>query len=949
MSLTLASGYNISAAVTVRKKQPRVLGAEYVKSAKELYMNRIKIFGLIAAIICASVVLIRVGYAQTIDEAKTLFDAKQYSQAESILLEILKKNGNDPQANLYIGKLYHIQKKYDLAETHLKKAVSKDKMLADGYYELGQLSLNKTRGFLGSRQKEAENYFKKALGVNPNHGDAKFGLYQVYFDEDEPKKAFDLLSEYVKENPNSTKGLMELARLWKYYEFNMLRRLAIVHDLYLAALGTNPESIDDLFEIGWGLFLCDDLLNARLVHSRAVYVAKELSPEQYLDMMVVAYENLDYGTAREYLTKAFEKMSDPATAGRPEYSGLTDPKRIPDFVLDELYDTYNVEPQQFLDPQFVPTDQTLYIKQIYHFSVLWTVNRSGIERFKPLNYTGNHQFDTPYLLFGGLHNYLDYAFYYSLDGQEAKRFLSIPNQYERAEWRRRWFREHDTTPTNNVNELEEEFINRVNYVHEEFKIMPNKFNRSWHANEQIGFDDRGKVWLKYGKPYTRYLDFGGDVNKETMDNPYKTIEKYTLSSPFLQTVVKQNQSWIYSHLDDHLSFDFVEINSGYFTYVESLEDAVVGGGQNTLRLYLNPNRANIGGPYVIMYSLYSELLRKIDTRNESLLWLDETEQQKLKERGLGDQLKQYEFIQSDFLFNLLVPEVIKRNKVMEEYPTNLVDLGKPKNRLPMYLDMATFKGDSGSTKVELYTAVDYRNLGYAKESDNKRLAYLEYSIVVKDKDIITVTKDTSFNQIVADPNDITKDNSWMNWFTFNLNPDVYWIYVNSKNYQGNKESVLKLPANLQNYYVDSLVISDIQLSLDIQPASERKTFVKNGLSVIPYPYRIIKRDKPISFYYEIYNLSQYVDGSTSYDVNIAITVYEPNVSLRNALKNLMPGRTEKVEVSFKNSRSGKTRDAVEFISLDVSSVMPGSAQIKIEVIDNISKKKTYKTLDVLFY
>jgi GWxTD domain-containing protein len=729
-------------------------------SGKGVFAMRYNYFIRSAVIYCAGIclstaVFINTSAAQTIDEAKALFNAKNYTQAETILKAILKKNRNEPQANLYLGKIYRIQKQYDLAEQYLKKAVDKDKKLADGFYELGQIQLDKPRGLFGTKYKEAQNWFLKAVKADPKNADAKFALYETYFTLDESKKAFDVLSEYVKENPNSTRGLLELARLWKYCEYNMLRRLGTVHDIYLQAFATDPENPEDLFEIGWGLFLCDDLRNARLAHSRAEYVSKEITAEQYLDMMVVAFENLDYGTAYDYLTKAFAKLSG------ENRKLLTDPKRVPDFLLNELYNTYNIKVEQFLNPSYVPADQKLYIKQLYHFATLWTINHSGIERAKPLNYTGNHRFDTPYLLFGGLHNYLDYSFYYFLSSTEANEFLSIPNQYERAEWRHRWFREHDTSPTNDVNELEEEFMNRVNYVHEEFKILPNKYNKEWHANEQIGFDDRGKVWLKYGKPYHSYPDFGGFVDKETMDNPLLPQTKYTVTSGYKQVQVKPNESWVYPHLDGYLAFDFIEINVGYFTYSETLEDAVLGG-TGAGRLYLNPLRVDLGGPYLVLYERYHDLLQKIDTRDESLWNLDETTYNEMITRGLGDKTKKFEFVQSDFLYDDLLPEIIKRNEVMEEYPTNLIDLGKPRFRLPMFVDMASFKGESGSTKIEVYTAVDYRNLSFAKESDKKRLAYLEYSVVVKDKDIMPVTRDTSFNQIVAEPKDLTRDNSWIN-------------------------------------------------------------------------------------------------------------------------------------------------------------------------------------------
>lgn len=905
-------------------------------------MNYRKIFvhAISVAIVCIALVglIVLTANAQTIEEAKKLFEAKNYEQAEEVLKQLRKQNDKDPIVHLYLGKVYKAMGKLEKAEGHLNKAVDRDKNLADGYYELGKLQLDKPRSFLDTKIKEAQRYFEKALKADPLHAETKFALYESYFENNEPQKASEILWEYLTENPNSTKGYMAYARMQNFYQYNVKTRCVLLRDIYARAFNTNPEDPEDTFEIGWGLFLSDDLQSARLAYNRAEYKAKDISYDKYLDMMTVAYENLSYGTAREYFEKGYEKIP------LEKRSMFTNTKELPDFLVRELAIEYEVTPEQFVDPAFIPENQMLYLKQLYHYAVMWLSHKSEFERLKPISYTGKDLFALPYLLHAGLHNHLDFAFYYLLGEDERAEFLSSPNQHERAAWRDRWFRRRDTTPTNDKDELKEEFLQRVDFVYEVFKILPNRFKKEWHAKEFIGYDDRGKVWLKYGQPWHEYIDYGGTKNAETMDNPFRTDRRYVLESHYPQTDVKENRSWTYLHIDSYLAFDFVEMNDGYFTYVEDLGEAIIGG-MNAARLYLNEDRAEIGGAYMVLYESYRKLLNLIDTRDESLKLLDEETLDELFTKGYRDLMEIPDFNHSEFLWDMLIPEVSFKNEVVETYPTNIVDINKPRRRLPMHVDWATFKGEEGKTRVEVYTAVEYRNLDFNKEADDKLLASLDYDVVVKDKEVLPVEENNASNEILLDTKKSKLDMSLINWFTFNLSPEQYFIFVKGENIQGEKESTIEIETTVRNYHVDELIASDIQLSLDIVPASERDKFVKHGLSVIPYPFRRVQRSKKIHIYYEIYNLAQRPNGTTSYDINYTINLIEPNNTMMEALKTLFPGRKGQAETSSRVSRSGAEKDAVEHIAFDIENLMPGKAELIVEIIDKVGGKSTFRFIN----
>ncbi|KPK88364.1 hypothetical protein AMJ80_11130, partial [bacterium SM23_31] len=245
--------------------------------------------------------------------------------------------------------------------------------------------------------------------------------------------------------------------------------------------------------------------------------------------------------------------------------------------------------------------------------------------------------------------------------------------------------------------------------------------------------------------------------------------------------------------------------------------------------------------------------------------------------------------------------------------------------------------------------VEYRNMDFSKEADEKLLAYLDYNVVVKDKDVLPVDEDNVSNQILINPGESALEMSTINLFTFDLVPEQYIIFVNGKNVQGGKESTMEKETEVRNYNVEELITSDIQFSLDIKSASEGDKFVKHGLSVIPYPFRRVSRSKKIHIYYEVYNLAQRPNGETSYDINYTINVIEPNNTMMQALKTLFPGRKGQAEVSLTDSRSGTERDAVEHIAFDMENLMPGKAQLRVEILDKVGGKSANRFIDFVIY
>lgn len=103
----------------------------------------------------------------------------------------------------------------------------------------------------------------------------------------------------------------------------------------------------------------------------------------------------------------------------------------------------------------------------------------------------------------------DFALWHIIDTDEFEEYKML-NEYDKNEWRRKFWKRRDPTPTTGVNEYEEEFKRRIDYAkanfsrfwnYYSFKYLPDQYLRlGWsHAP----WDARGELYIKYGAPEVR--------------------------------------------------------------------------------------------------------------------------------------------------------------------------------------------------------------------------------------------------------------------------------------------------------------------------------------------------------------------------------------------------------------------------------------------------------------
>jgi len=130
---------------------------------------------------------------------------------------------------------------------------------------------------------------------------------------------------------------------------------------------------------------------------------------------------------------------------------------------------------------------------------------------------------------------------------------------------KRFWKRRDPTPTTELNERLIEHMRRVKYARSHFPAVIPPY-----------YDDRGRVYVKYGEPDARYI------------------------SQMYQENVKDNESWSYESIQRGLVFDFVQKGATY-KLVHDLTEAAPAGtgyyGRLAIASRLYAERTDLGGIY----------------------------------------------------------------------------------------------------------------------------------------------------------------------------------------------------------------------------------------------------------------------------------------------------------------------------------------------------------------
>ena len=447
---------------------------------------------------------------------------------------------------------------------------------------------------------------------------------------------------------------------------------------------------------------------------------------------------------------------------------------------------------------------------------------------------------------------------------EKDEFDSLPTA-DKAAFVRRFWRKRDPTPGTAENERLQEHYRRLKFARANFAMPVKPY-----------YDDRGKVFLRYGMPERRFV------------------------SPLYQGNVKSNESWSYENLQKNLVFDFVE-EGGIFREVDDLSQA-----------------AGVGTPfasrYVLAANLYAERsdLSQLYARLGMLVFANANElSSRLSEVSAAKHHAQ----------SAASPEMYRHN-----YNARPLEFA---------FNWAEFRGSDGQTRTEFYLGVPAKQLGLRRQDEKNLLSQLDCAVVVEDSGYDEVTKSTWSRQYVAEDSSEFRNAYPLLQRAVDLPPGNYQLTLQIANPEGKGLGIYRMPLSVRSFAGDTMMLSDIQFAFSVQPAEGQDDFVKNNLSVKPYPMDSLLRSRPIYLYYEIYNLSTDTDNRSTYRVEYEARVLRQDRSFFKSLGALFGGG-KKRGVSSSHQQEGFGNVAHAYIALDLGNLPKGTVEVSVRVTDERS-------------
>lgn len=465
---------------------------------------------------------------------------------------------------------------------------------------------------------------------------------------------------------------------------------------------------------------------------------------------------------------------------------------------------------------------------------------------------------------------------------------------------RKFWKSHDPSPTTEYNERLVEHYHRLNYAKQYYTMKQTK-----------GYDDRGIVYIKHGKP-DEYADLVGNFG------------------------IRDNESWVYYRRPDNFVFHFVRISSSYLL-ANSLLEAVIGSGF-TPSFTTRDDPDNPGGdPLVLQADDFSQNLR-------DLLWsrieIDPLYIRLYNERVdfddpsyLGQELTTtWRMMEAD-----LVEAALTTGMESETY---IPDMGS--EPMDYYYYTADFMAMNANSNVSIFYGLPVSSLEFKRDIIGVRVNY-ESTFAVFDQNWNEV--DRVYNrrsyQLSQEPDMKTKGLLLVDKQTLNLPPGEYHYSVSVKDLGNDNMGIYKGDIDVTHYQPDQFSISQIVLASNITPfdGEKRGKFTRGAYNVMPLPSRTFRREQAVFVYYEIYFLTESDEGKKDYHVDFTIEAesLDRNLAAKifSPFGNLFKSDEEKGKITMTFQKEADPERIVqqEYISIDISDSPAGEYNLSIVVID----------------
>ncbi|MCI0693399.1 GWxTD domain-containing protein [candidate division KSB1 bacterium] len=520
-------------------------------------------------------------------------------------------------------------------------------------------------------------------------------------------------------------------------------------------------------------------------------------------------------------------------------------------------------------------------------------------------------------------NEFEKEFLLLLDQREKQYYAALPLP-ERRTYIARYWRLRDPDPFTPGNARLEEHLRRRDHARENFGMKKPPY-----------FDDRGQIYLKYGRPKIRYVDPGSamHLNTELMiflpDIQTSNQSSLADSGGFEQRVdpgwvlntgkalnsllapgrvsVLANESWNYEHITPDLVFNFVR-EGGRFRLVTDLRQAVIGGRMRdrtlqTAALYLQRQNHS---------PVYFNLARDLeDVGHQMRDWPGESQLSRL-----------------DNTIQLALDRSIRTVKEsIRKSPAEAFIRKVAEPELPFFADLAQFRGGQNQTRIAVSIGVDLGAASAIVDSGGYHPVAVIYSCILSDHNGEPVTRAEKKKTVPITTAGTASVLGSVGVMEIDCNPDQYLMFLRAADANGPRRSIGKLPLVVRDFSGDHLMLSDMQFYMPISGVESQAEAAE--VKLLPYPIATVLKFTPLTVYFEIYNLSA-IGLNNEYRIDYNVTEFPTGQNLLSEITKPFR-KSDEASITLSEMRIVTKPMSRESLTLDFGKLRPGAYRLEVRV------------------
>ncbi len=503
-----------------------------------------------------------------------------------------------------------------------------------------------------------------------------------------------------------------------------------------------------------------------------------------------------------------------------------------------------------------------------------------------------------------------------LNARQKQYYQSLSTLQEKKDFIVQYWRAYNPNPLLPQNDRLLDHIRRSAYARSNFPSPDPPY-----------IDDRGKYYIKYGKPTARYVDPGG-IRRVALFSPgiFEQIEDYYTmgTAPLQMYSVPANESWGYENVSRNFVVHFVWKGQS-FEEIESLSEII-----------RSRRRANLAWQW-------SDLIKRRASVSpilaEAAANIESFEVELMHMAYSGGTGFRGETVSTGTAHDKIIQRLKKSDEEILNFkklaPATSYDPIHAVNKLMFSRVISQFRDRDNRTRVSVqFLAPLEKNLIRHINEEEQDTLVLEFGGMLRNH--VFMPLDTARSSVTIPLRSLTAVP--MNYLTGMIQLTAparkteltLQVRDLNNNTLGFKKEVLRL----RKFSQSKLEMSDIQFYLMPEKEVERRLFPTvsiNGLDLIPYPSIAIDRSRPLYCYFEIYNL-QSSGIEHSYEITYKVASDKASRTIFQKISRMFKSPKD-VSISLKHAQPVDEDTARELIALDLGQLSPGNYTLEITVSD----------------